>query len=52
MVPDNILPIDLEYDALSVKAFAHHSNELSLQDALDQLDKARDVALLQSAKYQ
>ena len=28
-----------------------HKHEVSLEDAMEQLDEARDVALLRSAKY-
>jgi hypothetical protein len=41
-----MLPTDLDYDALRVKQYTTKQNELSLEDALDQLDEARDVALL------
>jgi hypothetical protein len=35
-----------------VRAYTEEENQVSLKDAIDQLDKARDVALLRSAKYQ
>lgn len=41
-----VLPTDLEYRAPKVKVYADKSNKLNLQDMLDQLDKARDIALL------
>jgi hypothetical protein len=47
-----VLPTDLEYRALRIKEFGDKGNEASLWDALDQLEEARDVALLHSAKYQ
>jgi hypothetical protein len=47
-----ILPMDLEYGASRIKAFDEKGNETSLEDALDQLEEAHDVALLHSAKYQ
>jgi hypothetical protein len=47
-----VLPTDLEYRAPRIKAFGDKGNEASLWDALDQLEEARDVALLHSAKYQ
>jgi hypothetical protein len=47
-----VLPIDLEYGTPKVKAYMDERNDLSLQDALDQLDEARDIALLWSARYQ
>jgi len=47
-----ILPIDLDYGAPRVRAYNEHGAEASLEDAMDQLDEARDVALLHSARYQ
>ena len=47
-----ILPMDLEYGSLRVQAYDEDNNVALWEDALDQLDKARDVALLHSAKYQ
>ena len=47
-----ILPTDLEYGALRVKAFDEQANKSFLENALDQLDEEHDVALLHSAKYQ
>ena len=47
-----ILPTDLEYGASRVRAYDKQGAEASLEDAMDQLDEARDVALLRSAKYQ
>jgi hypothetical protein len=47
-----VLPTDLEYGAPRIKALGEKGNEASLGDALDQLEEARDVALLHSAKYQ
>lgn len=47
-----IIPTDLEYDASRVKLYTSEQNESNLKDTLDQLDEARDVALLRSAKYQ
>lgn len=41
-----VLPTDLEYRAPKVKVYADKCNELNLQDMLDQLDEARDIALL------
>lgn len=42
-----ILPTDIEYDAPRVRSYANEEYESNLGDALDQLDEARDVALLQ-----
>jgi hypothetical protein len=45
-------PYELEYGAPRVKAYDDQGNQASLEDAVDQLEEARDVALLHSAKYQ
>ena len=47
-----ILSTDLDYGAPRVRAFNEQGAKASLEDAMDQLDEARDVALLHSAKYQ
>ena len=47
-----ILTTDLDYGAPRVKAYNEQPNEASLEDAMDLLDEARDIALLRSAKYQ
>jgi hypothetical protein len=47
-----ILPIDLEYSTPRVKAYDEQGNLTIREEALDQLDEARDVALLHSARYQ
>ena len=47
-----VLPTDLDYSAPRVRAYDEQGAKASLKDAMDQLDKARDVALLRSAKYQ
>ena len=47
-----ILPTDLDYGAPRVRAYDEQGAEASLEDAMDQLDEARDVALLRLAKYQ
>lgn len=47
-----ILPTDLEYDSPRVKAYDEQGSNAAMEDALDQLDEARDVALLRLAKYQ
>ena len=41
-----ILLTDLDYGAPRVKAYDEQGAEASLEDAMDQLDEARDVALL------
>ena len=47
-----ILPTDLEYGSPRLLAYNEQSNRTTREDALDQLEEARDVALLHSAKYQ
>ena len=47
-----ILPTDLDYGSPRVRAYDEQGNQASLKDAMDQIDEARDVALLRSAKYQ
>jgi len=47
-----VLPIDLEYGSPRVQAYDKNSYKTFQEDALDQLDEARDIALLHSAKYQ
>jgi hypothetical protein len=47
-----ILPTDLEYGAPRVRAYDDKENQASLEDVVDQLEEARDVTLLHSAKYQ
>ena len=46
-----ILPTDLEYGSPRVKAYSEQGLDAAMEDALDQLDEACDVALLRSAKY-
>ena len=47
-----VLSTDLDYGSPRVKAYNEEGAEASHQDAMDQLEEARDVALLRSAKYQ
>jgi hypothetical protein len=47
-----ILPTDLEYASSRTRAYDDRSNQPSRGDSLDQLEEARDVALLHSARYQ
>jgi hypothetical protein len=47
-----ILPIDLEYGSPRTRAYDDQSNQISREDSLDQLEEARDMALLHSARYQ
>jgi hypothetical protein len=46
-----ILPTDLEYGSPRTKPYDDRSNQPSREDSLDQLEEARDVALLHSARY-
>ena len=47
-----ILPTDLEYGSPRLQAYNEQSNRTTCEDALDQLEEARDIALLHLAKYQ
>jgi hypothetical protein len=47
-----ILPTDLEYGSPRTRAYDDQSNQTSREDSLDQLEEARDMALLHSARYQ
>jgi ribonuclease HI len=47
-----ILPTDLEYGSRRTRAYDDRSNQASREDSLDQLEEARDMALLHSARYQ
>ena len=47
-----MLPTDLDYDSPRVRAYDEGRSQNALQDALDQLQEVREVALLRSAKYQ
>jgi hypothetical protein len=44
-----ILPTDLEYGSPRTRAYDDQSNQTSREDSLDQLEEARDMALLHSA---
>jgi hypothetical protein len=46
-----VLPTDLEYASLRLKAYNEQSNDAARENALDQLKEARDIALLHSARY-
>jgi hypothetical protein len=48
---DAILLTNLDYGAPRVMQYRGQEDKEYLKDALDQLDEARDVALLHSAKY-
>ena len=47
-----MLPTDLEYRSPRLKAYQEQQNQQAHEDSLDQVDEARDVALLHSARYQ
>jgi hypothetical protein len=47
-----ILPTDLEYGSSRTRAYDDRSNQTDQEDSLDQLEEARDLALLHSARYQ
>jgi hypothetical protein len=47
-----VLPTDIDYGSPRVRAYTEEGNQVTLEDAIDQLDEARDVALLRCAKYQ
>jgi hypothetical protein len=47
-----ILPTDLEYGSPRARSYDDQSNRASREDSLDQLEEARDMALLHSARYQ
>jgi hypothetical protein len=47
-----VLSTDLEYDAPRIRAYDGQGNQTTREEALDQLDEARDVMLLHSARYQ
>jgi hypothetical protein len=47
-----ILPTDLEYGSPRTKAYDGQSNKTGREDSLDQLEEARDMALLHSTRYQ
>ena len=47
-----ILPTDLEYGSPRLKAYQEQQNQQAREDSLDQVDEARDMALLHSAQYQ
>jgi hypothetical protein len=47
-----VLPTDLEYGSPRVRGFDKDTNQRACEDSLDQLDEARTVALMHSARYQ
>jgi transposase InsO family protein len=47
-----VLPTDLEYGSPKVKGYDENANQRAREDSLDQLDKARTMALMHSTRYQ
>jgi hypothetical protein len=47
-----VLPMDLEYGSPRVGGYDESTNQRAREDSLDQLDEARTVALMHSARYQ
>jgi hypothetical protein len=47
-----VLPTDIDYSSPRVRAYTEEGNQSALEDAIDQLDEVRDVALLRCVKYQ
>jgi hypothetical protein len=47
-----VLPTDLEYRSPRVRGYDEGTNQRAREDLLDQLDEARTVALMHSARYQ
>jgi hypothetical protein len=47
-----VLPTDLEYGPPRAKGYDEGANQRARKDSLDQLDEARTVALMHSARYQ
>jgi hypothetical protein len=47
-----VLPTDIDYGSPRVRAYTEEGNQVDLKDVIDQLDEARDVALLRCNKYQ
>jgi hypothetical protein len=46
-----MLPTNIEYGSPRLKVYNERNNDATREDALDQLEEARDVALLHSARY-
>ena len=47
-----VLPTDLEYGSPRLKAYNEQSNKETRENAVDQLEEAQDMALLNSTRYQ
>jgi hypothetical protein len=49
---EEVLSTDIYYGSSRVQAYTNEGNQISLEDAIDQLDEAQDVALRHSTRYQ
>jgi hypothetical protein len=49
---ETVLTTGIDYGSPRVHACTEEGNQVALEDAIDQLDEARDIALLRCAKYQ
>ena len=47
-----MLPIDLKFGSPRLKAYNEQTNKETRENTVDQLEEARDMALLNSARYQ
>jgi hypothetical protein len=47
-----VWPTDIDYGSTRVRAYTEEGNQVALDYVIDQVDEARDVALLRCAKYQ
>jgi len=47
-----VLPTDLEYGSPRLKAYSEQTNKETRENTVDQLEEARDMALLTVLKYQ
>jgi hypothetical protein len=41
----------LEYESPKVKGYEENANQRAREDSLDQIDEARDVAMMHSTRY-
>jgi hypothetical protein len=44
--------MNLEYGSPKIKGYDESSNQRAREDSLDQMDEARDMAMMHSARYQ
>jgi hypothetical protein len=44
--------MDLEYGSPRLRGYEEDSNQWAREDSLDEIDEARDVAMMHSARYQ